>query len=59
MKTQGIVKFKPMWQCLDCHETGPAEKRVPSACPKCGSENIHKPAIKMGGPFDPDSMKRY
>lgn len=54
-----VFEFKPFWKCLDCGQMGDAKINIPVKCPKCNSENIRRPAVKKGGPFDPDSLKKY
>ena len=54
-----VVKFEPFWLCRDCGHTGRAKVGIPNKCPKCLGTNIQKPGIKKGGPFDPDSLKKY
>ena len=54
-----VVKFEPFWRCDNCGQTGSAKDRIPDKCPRCQSVNIYKPGIKKGGPFYPDSLKKY
>jgi len=54
-----VVKFEPFWYCINCGYTGLAKKGIPDKCPNCQSTNIYRPGIKKGGPFNPDSLKKY
>ena len=54
-----VIKFEPYWHCKSCFARGQAKMGIPSKCPKCDSEDIYKPTIKKGGPFDVDSLKKY
>jgi ABC-type ATPase with predicted acetyltransferase domain len=31
-----------MWRCENCGEVGELEDGLPSECPDCGSEEVHK-----------------
>ncbi len=58
---KGLIEIVPTWVCLDCGQTGNAEKSVPDKCPnlKCKSVRIKAPPIKKGGPHNPADTKKY